>query len=69
MTRPARDAAVTPRRVPRRRTTEREEATVEGRLVLTIDEDVREAVAEALAALLLVVAEREELTVLADASQ
>ena len=69
MTRPARGAAVTPRRAPRRRTTEREEAIVEGRLVLTIDEDVRETVAEALGALLLVVAEREELTGLADASQ
>ena len=45
------------------------EAVVEGRLVLAIDDEAREAVVEALANLLLTVTEREGLIVLADASQ
>jgi len=45
------------------------EAVVEGRLVLAIDDEAREAVVEALANLLLTVTEREGLIVLADSSQ
>ena len=54
---------------PREASTREDEAVVEGLPELVIDDAVREAVAEALAALLLAVAEREGLIVLADASQ
>jgi len=54
---------------PRRARRPADAAQIEGRLVLRIADEDREVVAEALAALLLVVAEREGLIALADASQ
>jgi len=57
----------TPR--PRRARRPADEAQIEGRLVLRIADEDREVVAETLATLLLVVAERDGLIAPADASQ
>ena len=54
---------------PRRARRPADEAQIEGRLVLRIADEDREVVAETLATLLLVVAERDGLIAPADASQ
>ena len=54
---------------PRRARRSADEAQIEGRLVLRIADEDREVVAETLATLLLVVAERDGLIAPADASQ